>query len=252
MVCRTRCSRMLNVSLNICFFKNGLIAIVFFLRCLFPLYARGTLSQWTPSYSWPILPLSVISSLCPCYWARSHWRRILKKSPCLQSSLWINWCLLTSWLLRLWLVWCSFSPPPGYDCEHICMFVNRNCRDRWHKITPASSERHSDIAFFLSSQPSPHTLHPHQIFFYSGLRGCEEGGCAESWPTLNADILLSTLLQFLCLPHDCACTHTCSMKSCTQSVRCCFFFLSFFVYIHLGANHSAHFLCRFNHRLFEP
>ena len=112
------------------------------------------------------------------------------------------------------------------------MFVNRNCRDRWHKITPAGSKRHSDIAFFLSSQPSPHTLHPHQIFFYSGLRGCEEGGCAESWPTLNADILLSTLLQFLILPHDCACTHTCNMKRCTQSTCHCFlFFYILYIYI---------------------
>lgn len=141
------------------------------------------------------------------------------------------------------------SHPTGSDCERVCMFENRNCRDRWHEITPAGSERHSDIAFFLSSQPSPHTLHPHQIFFYSGLRGCEEGGCAESWPALNADILLSTLLQFLILPHVCACTHTCT----AHTIRPLFYFILFyFFHIHLGANHSAHFLCRFNHHLFEP
>lgn len=65
---------------------------------------------------------------------------------------------------------------------HATKCFNRVCRDGWHKITPTGYERHTDKAFFLSSQPLPHSsLHLQQIFFYGGLRG-KKGGRLSADP----------------------------------------------------------------------
>ena len=104
--------------------------------------------------------------------------------------------------------------------------LNRNCGDGWHKITPTGCERHSDIAFFLSFQPLPHSLHPHQIFFYSSLRG-KQGGRLRRELT-HTECRHSPLYPALIpnFTHSCTWTHTCSSKRSHIPSAAAFFFYS--------------------------
>lgn len=76
-----------------------------------------------------------------------------------------------------------FLCPPGAASTQEHRYVlNRNCWERRCKITPAGSESHADISFFLSSQPVPRSLHSHQIFFYSDFRGKRRGRLCRAGP----------------------------------------------------------------------
>lgn len=128
----------------------------------------------------------------------------------------------------------ALSPLPDLQVwkmqRHLCG-LNRNSCVYWCKITPTGSESHSDIAFFLSSQPLPQSLHPHQIFFYSSLRG-KQGGRLRRELT-HTECRRSFLYPALIpnFTHSHTCTHT----------ACCFLFYSlqtkppcsFSLFIHL-------------------
>lgn len=117
-------------------------------------------------------------------------------------------CLGYCKFLALFLL-LALSPLPRLQVypTHLCV-LNRICGDCWHKVTPTGCERHSDIAFFLSSQPLPQSLHPHQIFFYSSLRGKRGGRLRRE---LTHTECRHSLLYPVLIPnftHSCACTHT--------------------------------------------
>lgn len=121
----------------------------------------------------------------------------------------------------------ALSPLPRLQSypTHLCV-LNRICGDCWHKVTPTGCERHSDIAFFLSSQPLPQSLHPHQIFFYSSLRGKRGGRLRRE---LTHTECRHSLLYPVLIPnftHSCTCAHTAP---------------AVFFFIHRRANHSSPF-----------
>lgn len=94
----------------------------------------------------------------------------------------------------------SLSPRAVSMREHLYV-LNRNRR---RKITPAGSESHADISFFLSSQPLPRSLHSYQIFFNSGGEAGREA--EQCWPTLNADTLRPAETPIFNFTHSRMCT----------------------------------------------
>lgn len=124
----------------------------------------------------------------------------------------------------------ALSTLPGVQvCKHMCTIcLEWNDTDCWHKITPTGSESHSDIAFFLSSQPLAQSLHPHQIFFYSCLRGKQGGKLRRELTHTECRHSLLYPAPFPNFTHSCTSTHSacCILFNAPQAKPQCSFSLS--------------------------